>query len=596
PNSRQTLRICLNLKSLIDKLISQETYLSININSLLSNSKIIQLALLSCGGKGDGESNSTSRKYRASIIFCLLIVCKWYREMSSIALHDSEFLNLKAKFTELLGKKMIGHFENDEKYLFINMLCHRYVINLNSEDSEPINALELAVDMHSILFISSSGYQRCVKWLWRGWIVQSSYDPTCYVMYKDLDKISIRAHFSPERIKAPKYQNLFEIVFSLFYLILFSIVLNIHDIDPQINFLEAVYYLFTAGFILDEITKLYHIGYNYLGFWNAFNDTMYTIVSISFVLRIMAVLSKTGSKQAYLYQEVSYKILACAAPFMWTRLLLYLDAEKFVGAMIVVIQRMMKESILFFVLLLIIFVGFLQGFLGFDSADGRITLTRLVLHKMATTVIGGADFGTFERLAPPYSGILYYLFVFLISVILLNILGALYNSSYALIVANATNEYLALSAHKTLRYIRSPDEDLYIPPLNLIEFFCLTLPVHWWCPSLVFDKLNYWILTVLYSPFLVIIAISEIKEARRVQYNRFKGLADDANEVDTPWDLEDGYEDSYKDGSLIASSGIISNTLAINQELRNQREGENADPEFFMNLVQFNQKLNHNFK
>ena len=57
------------------------------------------------------------------------------------------------------------------------MLCHRYTICVNGVDATPVSALEMAVDMHSTIVIGSSGYQRCIKWLWRGWIIQSSTDP-----------------------------------------------------------------------------------------------------------------------------------------------------------------------------------------------------------------------------------------------------------------------------------------------------------------------------------------------------------------------------------------------------------------------------------
>ena len=45
---------------------------------------------------------------------------------------------------------------------------------------------------------------------------------------------------------------------------------------------------------------------------------------------------------------------------------------------------------------------------------------------------------------PPFGLILYYIFTFVVMVILLNILIALYNSAYEDITANAIDEYMAL--------------------------------------------------------------------------------------------------------------------------------------------------------
>jgi hypothetical protein len=47
--------------------------------------------------------------------------------------------------------------------------------------------------------------------------------------------------------------------------------------------------------------------------------------------------------------------------------------------------------------------------------------------------------------------------------VLLNILIALYNSSYDSISDNAVDEYMALFAQKTLQFVRAPDEYVYIP-------------------------------------------------------------------------------------------------------------------------------------
>jgi hypothetical protein len=48
------------------------------------------------------------------------------------------------------------------------------------------------------------------------------------------------------------------------------------------------------------------------------------------------------------------------------------------------------------------------------------------------------------------------------TIVLLNILIALYNSAYEDITGNATNEYLALFAHRTLQFVRAPDENVFI--------------------------------------------------------------------------------------------------------------------------------------
>ncbi len=45
----------------------------------------------------------------------------------------------------------------------------------------------------------------------------------------------------------------------------------------------------------------------------------------------------------------------------------------------------------------------------------------------------------------------------------MNILIALYNSAYEDISGNATDEYMAIFAQKTMQFVRAPDENVFIP-------------------------------------------------------------------------------------------------------------------------------------
>ena len=132
----------------------------------------------------------------------------------------------------------------------------------------------------------------------------------------------------------------------------------------------------------------------------------------------------------------------------------------------------------------------------------------------------GSSFEDMGNLVPPYASVLYYFYQFMLTVILMNILIALYSTAYAAIVENATDEYFALVAHKTLRYIRAPDQNLYVPPFNLIEL--LITPIGWFVSTSTWKNINYYVMLVIYSPLLAYITSDELSNARRIQYNRFK--------------------------------------------------------------------------
>jgi hypothetical protein len=578
PSPRQILRICLNLKHLIDNVIPIQFDQSVVLSpdSKILTSSVVQLALEAAGGQGNGEPRSSSYKYRAVLIFALLKVTGWYWELSVTELHDSELYYLRASAAQQIAK-MIIESQEDDKYLFVQMLCRRYVVNLNSEDSDSANALELAVDMHSTIVIGSSGYQRCLKWLWRGWIIQSANDPSSYVMYRQVGKPTLKAHFDPDRIKTPMYQNALEIGFSFLYLILYTFIVNKDDTGPVgVDAFEYLFYLSTFAYIHDEVTKFYHVGWNYLSFWSILNECLYSLVTASFILRMLSISKNWDSPAAIAFDQASFRVLSLAAPLMYGRLLLYLDAERFVGAMIVVVKVMMKESLIFFALLTVVILGFLQGLLGLDSADGKRDATIIIMKTLAQTILGGGDFSTFEKFSPPYAGILFYFYSFLVTVILLNILIALYSSAYQKIYDNATDEYMALVAAKTLRYIRAPDACVFVPPLNLIEI--ILSPLAMFLSGRNFHQLLYKVMLVIYSPFLCYISIKETRDARRVQYNRSRRLSDDANEVDREWDLTDGYEDAYE--GLFAGDGAHESRIRNNADMTEQIAAERADPHF----------------
>jgi hypothetical protein len=226
----------------------------------------------------------------------------------------------------------------------------------------------------------------------------------------------------------------------------------------------------------------------------------------------------------------------------WMRLLLYLDSIRFFGAMLVVLKVMMKESLIFFALLIVIIIGFLQAFIGMDNADNKadvrlpfsfkfstymIQATAFILQAMANAVMQSPDFSGFDNFAPPFGIILYYICTFLIMVVLLNILIALYNSAYEDITDNAIDEYMALFSQKTMQFVRAPDENVFIAPLNLIEIFCLIIPFEWWMPRKMYAKLNDYVMAVVYSPLLLIAAWFEQRSALRVRSNRRRGEEDD---------------------------------------------------------------------
>jgi len=129
--------------------------------------------------------------------------------------------------------------------------------------------------------------------------------------------------------------------------------------------------------------------------------------------------------------------------------------------------------------------------------------------------------------------------------VLLNILIALYNSAYTDITDNAIDEYMALVrspillnywntgannsqfSSKALQFVRAPDENVFIPPFNLIEIFCLILPFEWWLAKERYERLSDYVMGTIYAPLLLVTAAIEVREAKKIQKNRDRNAADD---------------------------------------------------------------------
>lgn len=57
--------------------------------------------------------------------------------------------------------------------------------------------------------------------------------------------------------------------------------------------------------------------------------------------------------------------------------------------------------------------------------------------------------------------------------------------------------------------------------------FCLVLPLEWWMPRAKYQRLNDYVMFVIYSPLLFITAFLETREAHAVRSNRRRRVDDD---------------------------------------------------------------------
>ncbi|KAK6512870.1 hypothetical protein TWF506_009034 [Arthrobotrys conoides] len=500
-------------------------------HSAIINNNVIELAR-----NAGGDEN------KSCVIYCLLVCLEWFRWQSKKELYDADLGQLRAVACQIIAKRIIESTD-DQDYLFQELLVKRFSHLQNSETTDPMSAVERAVDLHALDIIGSSGYQKCIKYLWNGWIIQDEFDPTQFVFYKKLTSVNYWNHVHPDRLKAPAYQNAFQMFVSFIYLGLYTAAINTVNPDGDIDIVEGILYVLTVGFIFDEVAKFWKVGRWYLGFWNVFNCILYALMTTSFVFRCVALSEPIDTPDRTKYNTLSYNFIAFSAPMFWCRVLLYLDSFRVFGAMLVILKQMFQETFIFFSLLIIIMVGFLQAFIGLDNTDAEEAppMTGFIFRTMTNAILQSPEFDSFDKFSPPFGMILYYIFTFVIMVLLLNILIALFNSAYEDITGNATDEFMALFAQKTLQFVRAPDENVFLPPFNLIEVFFLVIPFEWWMDRKRYAKLNDRVLSVCYLPLLFISAFVDTRNARHIAHNRAHNQPDDDEREE--WEELDNHAD-----------------------------------------------------
>ena len=151
--------------------------------------------------------------------------------------------------------------EQDQDFLLQETLLKRYSILIAGQETEPANVIERAVDLHALRVIGSSGYQKCISYLWRGWLVQDEDNPVNFVPYKHKAETNYWVHFDPNRMRAPRYQNTVQIFFSVLFLALYTGAINTINSTGDLDVVEGVLYIMTAGFMFDEISKFWKVSH-----------------------------------------------------------------------------------------------------------------------------------------------------------------------------------------------------------------------------------------------------------------------------------------------------------------------------------------------
>ncbi|KAI8582803.1 hypothetical protein K450DRAFT_268754 [Umbelopsis ramanniana AG] len=478
-----------------------------------------------------------SRREPAAVFAWLSARCDYLKE-SYKDLGNTKLLQTRADVCEVVAIRLLKSYTPD---MLIYVLTNDFAPNQSSKSASNLlkiyerkeqmeiasmNALEVAIEGSAKNFVSSPLVQRLLDDIWRGNIVffASAIDhPSSRIKWaytlptQTVDrakvpipiKVATVNHADPHilrlsRLRVPRYKAFFETLIYCVFVFCYSMMLY-NDICGSPNGWEILFDFFVIGYTINEVTQFANApSYYFQNLWNVFDVGIFAISFAFMGLRLQDLIQGKDTCSD------AYDVLAINAMLLWPRLLSSLDSLPFFGTFLVIIRRMLIDSTIFFALLAVFFLGFLQTF----YALGRATYTWAQIGDLMLKIMLGSQFQGFEA-APnfgPFGPPVMILYVAISSLILVTILIAIFNESFSSIISNAHEEFLFLMCIKTVEQIQSDELFEYIPPFNLIQLVLL-YPLQKVLPDKIFLKVNRAVMCILFLPFLLIIYLWEVFSA-----------------------------------------------------------------------------------
>ncbi|KZV77107.1 calcium activated cation channel [Peniophora sp. CONT] len=517
--------------------------------------------------------------------YCLLRARADFMKMANSDAADYDENLGRATACEVLARRIVHKAPSDK---WATLLSTRYKYRHSDGDIEVASALEVAIDTHCLVFLSSNETQDVVNWLWKGEIVMEYHDDhdVDFVPFDAKEaKRSFWGHFDPARMAVPRYQNAFRIAVWFVLLVVYSQAVQqpLDRADPtlgtELDPWEIFLYVLGLSFAIEELHKWWKLlrfaTWRAFGFWNIVSFIIDGLFVAGFVLRVAGILS--NGPQHDILRLRSFQVLSYAAPLLWMKLVTVFDGYKYIGTMQICVARMLRESGIFFALLSILGIGFLQALYALDASDGVSESPIEVVHVMVQALLGSPNFDKFEDSA--MGMLLYYFWNIVTAVILLNVLISLFSSAYDDVVDDAEAEFLAYFAGKTVGMVRSPDVFVYPAPFNIFEVF-LVAPLERVMSRPAYALLNRIVLTVvLFIPLAIIALIEARLQSPHTWMNGTAGIDtedDDAQpEARDPPASDDGLVISrvpYKELITVFPNTHESSEASILREIRALKE------------------------
>ncbi|KAF9167610.1 hypothetical protein DFQ26_003953 [Actinomortierella ambigua] len=396
---------------------------------------------------------------------------------------------------------------------------HRLLIPRMEGDAstEPMSALEVAIEGKAKHFLSNQLVQEVVNQLWLGNIVyfaQAIDEPESCINATQHELRAVTLYDNSDirfcrlsRLRVPRYKTTFQFVSLATFVAVYTYVMVAKV--TELNAMEVIMNVFAVSYGLDELTQLLDTGagFYFVSVWNFLDLPLYCNFVIVLILRIVAAYNKSEDLENF-----AFDLLACNSTLLWPRLFAALDHYRFFGTMMVVLRQMLIDCALWIALSLIFYVGFLQAFYALhDNTQSYGEIAWLLLQVFLGSAFEGFeeadDLGTFGRPLMVF-------FVAVSAVFLYTLLISIFSQTFSEVSANAKEEFMFLFSLKVMEEVKSDEIYEFQPPFNIMAGIIIW-PSQWIFGQYTVGRINRALLRFFYFPELVFIWVYEMVILRK---------------------------------------------------------------------------------
>jgi hypothetical protein len=303
--------------------------------------------------------------------------------------------------------------------------------------------------------------------------------------------------FKLSRLRVPRYRQFFSTCSLAILLVLFVAVLAQRSMD--ITPLEIIFWLWSAGFMLDEIVGFNEQGFSLyiMSFWNIFDLGILLLLVIYYCMRLYGIFLVDFGRHSW--NSMAYDVLATNAILLFPRLFSVLDHYRYFSQLLIAFRLMAIDLVAISLLVLIACSGFFVAFtlsFGENEYDAAGVAYKIFQILMGFTPAAWEAWPTYNILGKA----ILVLFLFICHFLVVTILITVLTNSFLAIASNAEQEHQFVFAVNTISMVKNDALFSYVAPSNI--FAWVLTPLRFVLPFRLFIKVNRTVIKVTHFPLL----------------------------------------------------------------------------------------------